>query len=541
MNDNLKRQLTWAWSVTAGYRGKIALFMLMELISAALVLYFVYCSKEAIDIAMRVVPGSLIWTLTCIVLSVALSVITGLAASWIGEYARNGLQLQLQNTLAHAQMITSWGMKKRRHTGDLMVRLTADCPEVVQMLVHNFPSLLVTGIKLIASLTFLWIMDPLLAQLILAISPLFLFSKIYYKKMRRISKDVKQSESDLGTVLQENLKHRALIQSLLFTQARGAKLTEAQNALFRRKTQQLKFSTLTQGILKMTFNGGYLLAFLWGIYRLHAGQISYGTMAAFLQLVGRIQMPIFSIVAFLPAAIRCVAAIERLLELYEGEQEHYDHPLRLDTPQSLQLHNVSFRYDEMEVIEQMNVVFRPGLPTALTGASGKGKTTLIRLMLALIRPDSGSLTLTQDGVSHEISVDTRNNIAYVPQGNALFCGTIRENLALADPHASEQQIDEALRIACAEFVYTLPDGMDTIIGEAGAGLSEGQAQRIVLARALLGGGSIWLFDEPTSALDSDTAKRMISNVLKAGEKKILIFVTHDRQLAEACKQVVQLN
>jgi ABC-type multidrug transport system fused ATPase/permease subunit len=541
MNDNIKRQLAWAWSVTAGYRGKIALYMLMEIISVALVLYFVYCSKEAIDIAMRVIPGNLMWTLVCIVISVALSIVTGLAASWIGEYARNGLTLQLQNALAHSQMIASWGMKTRWHTGDLMVRLTSDCPEVVQMLVYNFPSLLVTCIKLVASLAFLWIMDPLLAQLILAISPLFLFSKIYYKRMTRISKDVKQAESYLGTVLQENLKHRTLIQSLLFTEARGNKLTDAQDSLFRRKAQQLKFSMLTQGILKMTFNGGYLLAFLWGIYRLHAGQISYGTMAAFLQLVGRIQMPIFSIVAFFPVAIRCFAAIERLMELKDGEQERYDHPVHMDTPLALQLRNISFRYDEVDVIQRMNVAFQPGIPTAITGASGKGKTTLIRLILALIRPDAGSLTLTQSGIDHEISVATRNNIAYVPQGNTLFCGTIRENLWLADPTASAQRIDEALKIACAEFVYSFPDGMNTVIREAGHGLSEGQAQRIAIARALLSGGSIWLFDEPTSALDSDTVRRLIRNLMKAGEHKILIFVTHDRQLAEACKQVVQLN
>jgi ABC-type multidrug transport system fused ATPase/permease subunit len=541
MNDSIKNQLRWAWSVTAGYRGRIFLYMLMEIISAGLVLYFVYCSKEAIDIAMRVISGKLMRTLVCIVLSVVLAVVTGLIASWTGEYTRNGLTIRLQNALARSQMMISWGIKKRWHTGDLMVRITSDCPEVVQMLVYTFPSLFVTCVKLLASLTFLWIMDPLLAQLILAISPLFLFSKIYYKKMRRISKAVKQAESAVGTVLQENLKHRALIQSLLFTEARENKLTDAQNSIFQRKTQQLKFSTLTQGILKMTFNGGYLLAFLWGIYRLHSGQISYGTMAAFLQLVGRIQMPIFSIVAFLPAVIRCRAAIERLMELYEGEHEQYDHPVRLNMPLSLTLHNVSFRYDEVEVIKQMNLAFQLGIPTAVTGASGKGKTTLIRLILALVKPDSGSLVLTQGDEKHEISVATRNNIAYVPQGNTLFCGTIRENLLLPNPNVSEQCIEEVLKTACADFIYSLPDGMDTVIGEAGYGLSEGQAQRIAIARALLNGGRIWLFDEPTSALDSDTIKRLIRNLLKAGEDRILIFVTHDRQLMEACEQVVQLD
>jgi len=541
MYDSVKRELNWAWSVTTGFRGKISLYMLMEVISAGLLLYFVYCSKEAIDIAMRVVPGNLKLMLVHIVLSVAFSIVAGLMASWIGEYAKNGMIIRLQNTLAYSQMMMSWEMKKRWHTGDLMVRLTSDCSEVVQMLVYTFPSFIVTCIKLLASFAFLWMMDPRLAQLILAITPLFLFSKIYYKRMRKLSKDVKQAESHLGNVLQENLKNRWLIQSLLFTEARENKLTEAQKSIFQIKTKQLKFSTLSQGILKSTFNGGYLLAFLWGIYHLHAGQISYGTMAAFLQLVGRVQMPVFSMVAFLPTAIRCRAAIERLMELYKGEREAYDNQIELTEPLSLKLHKVSFQYDEAEVIKQMSVVFRSGIPTAVTGASGKGKTTLIRLILALIKPDNGNLALIQKDISHDISVNTRGNIAYVPQGNTLFCGTIRENLLLADFGASEQRLAEVLKTSCADFVYSLPNGLDTMIGESESGLSEGQAQRIAIARALLRGGSIWLFDEPTSALDSDTTKRIIRNLLKAGEEKILIFITHDRQLIEACSQVVQLD
>ena len=542
INDSIKKQLSWAWAVTAGFRWKIALYILLEIISVTLLLYFVYCSREAIDMAMHVVPGNLKLMLTFMVFSVALSVAAGLMSSWIGEYTKNGMTMRLQNSLAHSQMMMAWRMKKDWHTGDLMVRLYTDCAEVVQMLVYTLPSLVVTSVKLTASLAFLWILDPMLALLILAITPLFLFSKIYYKKMRKISREVKQAESRLGTVLQENLKHRSLIQALLFTDVREKKLTEAQDSFFQMKIRQLKFTTLSHGILKLTFNGGYLLAFLWGIIRLHTGHISYGTMAAFLQLVGRVQVPIFSMVAFLPAAIRCRTAIERIMEMNKGERENFGNPIKLNPPLSLKLHQLSFRYDEKEVINQLNVVFQSGIPTVITGASGKGKTTLIRLILALFKPDSGSLTLTQsDGASHAISVATRSNIAYVPQGNTLFWGTIRENLLLADIGASDKRIDEALHIACAEFVYSLPNGIDTVIGESGYGLSEGQAQRIAIARALIRGGSIWLFDEPVSALDSDTTKRLIQNLLEAGKEKILIFVTHDRQLMEACSNVVLLD
>ena len=542
MNEHIKIRLAWAWAITAGFRGKTLIYMLVEIISMALLLYFVYCSKQAIDIAVGLVPGNLKWALILMVIAVILSAITGLIASWIGEYTKNGLTMRLQNSLAHSQMMMAWGARKRWHTGDLLVRLNADCSEVVQMLVFTFPALIVSCVKLLAAFTFLWTMDPRLAQLILAITPLFLFSKLYYKKMRKINKEVKQAESQLGEVLQENLKHRALIQSLLFTEAREKKLIEVQQSVFQNKTRQLLFSLLSRGIIQLTFNGGYLLAFLWGIYRLHAGEISYGTIAAFLQLVSRVQMPVFSIVAFLPAAIRCRTSIERLLELNEGEREEYGDQIKLNPPLSLKLDHLYFQYDKVEVIKRLTVAFQSGVPVAVTGASGKGKTTLIRLILALIKPDSGTLTLTQnDKVCHSISVATRNNIAYVPQGNTLFCGSIRENLLLADVHASEKQIDKVLKIACAEFVYTLPNGIDTVVGESGYGLSEGQAQRIAIARALLRGGSIWLFDEPTSAIDTETAKHLIRNLLEAGKEKIVIFVTHDHQLMEACPQIVQLD
>ena len=542
MIKSIKVRLRWIWTVTTGFHWKIHLYMLMEITSMALLLYFVYCSKEAIDIAIGIVPGNLQRMLVFMVLSVVLSAVIGLVAAWIGEHTKNGLTMRFQNALAHAQMMMAWGNKKRWHTGDLLVRLNADCAEVVQMLVYTFPSLIVSCIKLLAAFTFLWIMDPLMAQLIVAITPFFLLSKIYYKKMRKINKDVKQAESQLGEVMQENLNHRALIQSLLFTRAREERLIDVQKSVFHIRNRQLAFSSISRGILKLTFNSGYLLAFLWGIYRLYTGEISYGTIAAFLQLVSRVQVPVFSIIAFLPAAIRCRTAIERLLELTEGEREEYDNQIKLNTPLSLKLDNVYFKYDKAEVIKGLNVTFQSGVPVAVTGASGKGKTTLIRLILALVKPDSGSLTWTQsDGVSHDVTVATRHNIAYVPQGNTLFYGTIRENLLLADAGASEEQIDNVLRTACAEFVYSLPNGIDTVVGESGYGLSEGQAQRIAIARALLRGGSIWLFDEPTSDVDTNTAKQLIPNLLEAGKEKIVIFVTHDRQLMEACPQIVQLD
>jgi len=226
------------------------------------------------------------------------------------------------------------------------------------------------------------------------------------------------------------------------------------------------------------------------------------------------------------------------MELDEGEKEVECGMVRVRPPLSLRLRNVSFRYDDRDVIDGFNAVIHPGKPAAIVGSSGKGKTTLIRLMLALIKPDRGEIVMETPDGTVPVSAATRANFAYVPQGNSLFSGTIRENLLLADPSASAEQLQHALETACAGFVYLLPDGLDTTVGESGYGLSEGQAQRIAITRALLCDSPVWLFDEITSALDSETSQQLVTNIMQAGREKTMIFVTHDRRLAGRCTQII---
>ena len=541
MKTTLKTRLKLIWRVCAGYRLKIILCIVLDIVTVALSLLFVYLSKEAIDLSLHEDEGNLKLILILLVLSLVIGITLSLITKWIYENSRNVLTIRVQNYLSHSQMIMAKGKEKRMHTGDLLVRLNTDCSEVIHMIAYVFPNFVVTCFKFVASFALLWTLDSLLARLILFITPLFVFSRLYYQTMRKITKEVKKAESGVGTVMQENLKNRTLIKSLLFADARDNKLKEAQNALLKLKTRLLNFSTFRQSILRLTFDGGYMFVFVWGIYRLHEGLISYGTIIAFLQLVSRVQMPVVSMAGFLPAAIRFRTAMERLIEINRGEREDYSNPITMNTPMTLKINNLCFKYEDSEVIKNLNAEFHSGVPAAVIGASGIGKTTLIRLILGILKPDSGNMVLTlPDGTSHEISVATRNNIAYVPQGNSLFYGTIRENLVPADPDTTEEHLREVLEIACAEFVFSLPDGLDTMVGEAGDNLSEGQAQRIAVARAILHGGSIWLFDEHTSALDLDTVHQVIRNVMLAGKEKILIFVTHSHTLTEICPQIVHL-
>lgn len=281
------------------------------------------------------------------------------------------------------------------------------------------------------------------------------------------------------------------------------------------------------------------MTFGWGVYRLHANEISFGTMTAFLQLVGRIQAPILLMMGFVPLFIRFRTAVDRVQELEQVEVEQEIEQEYITEPQNIEINQLNFRYDDKLVIKDLSAKFITGQPVAIIGSSGKGKTTLIRLLLALIKPDKGEIYINTSTEHLVLSNKYRINIAYVPQ-DKLFSGSIKENLQLGEQEVSDSKLREVLYLACAEFVYDLPDGLDTIVGESGYGLSEGQAQRIAVARALMRECNIWLFDEVTSALDPDTGEKLIQRLLEAGKNKILVFVTHDMKLAGKCEQTIYI-
>ncbi|MDQ1148169.1 ATP-binding cassette subfamily B protein [Sphingobacterium zeae] len=540
-SSSLKQHLRWAWSISKGYRSRLSLYFILELICIVLSLLFVYLSKKAVDTATM--PGQLPlkWLLIGIIATITLNVGIKGYSGRLMERIKLMLTLELQRNMLDAQMLSVWKLIKNWHTGDIQIRIQTDCEEVANTIANTLLSFVLTAIQLLASVGFLWYMDPMLALMILAISPLFVFSKLYFRKMRKLSQEVKTEESNFANVLQENLRFRLLIRAMSAFRKRRAKLTESQQQLFALKMRQINFSTYTQGAMKVAMNAGYLVAFCWGIYRLQSGLISFGTMTAFLQLVARIQSPILALIAYIPGFVRFRVSADRLLELQAGEMEPQVPQQRLQHTQELRISDLSFRYEDKWVLQNLNLSLKAGEPTAIIGPSGKGKTTLIRLLLALLKPGKGQITLRDRDGERPLSASHRINFAYIPQGNSLFSGTIRENILL---HANENHsldIDEALRIAGAEFVLDLPDGIDTYIGESGIGLSEGQAQRIAIARGLMHDGDIWLFDEVTSALDRATADALIQRLLDYGKPKLCLFVTHDLHLAERCQQRIYLD
>jgi ABC-type bacteriocin/lantibiotic exporter with double-glycine peptidase domain len=293
----------------------------------------------------------------------------------------------------------------------------------------------------------------------------------------------------------------------------------------------------------VTFNGGYITAFLWSVYELANKTVTFGAVTAYLQLVNRIQRPLFDLIRLLPSIVSAKAAIERLISLTGFKLENTDEKILLEGEVTLKIENVTFAYSpgSKPVLSDFSMEVKPGTMVAVTGETGVGKTTLLRLLLALVRPDSGSITIEDASGAVEVSERTRSNFVYVPQGGSLFSGTIRENLLLGDDKADDEELTRVLQVASADFVFDLPDGLDTLLGENGAGLSEGQAQRVAIARSLLRPGKILLLDEATSALDPETSRRFLENLKKEIGDRTVLFITHQAEVAAFCDSRYRLT
>ena len=345
--------------------------------------------------------------------------------------------------------------------------------------------------------------------------------------------------------VQEGMEHNATLRSLGSEQWVTDRLDTMQDDLMGHVKQRTRFTVVTRMVMASCFALGYLLAFVWGGLQLRAGAITFGVMTSFLQLVSQIQNPILTLLNMVPQRFHTTASIDRLEELLQLEQvaEAEEHLTPVSAAVAgVRAESVSFRYatGDRPVLEHFSHDFAPGSKTALMGPTGIGKTTLFRLMLALIRPDEGRLVLYDDRQEVPVSPATRPDFVFVPQGNTLMSGTVRFNLKLAKPSATEAELTEALHTAAADFVFDLPAGLDTELGERGVGLSEGQAQRIAIARGLLRPGSILLLDEISASLDEATERELFTRLFKNYPDRTMIFITHRSGISSLCGETIRL-
>lgn len=543
------KYLRWFLGAARPYRMRLAFTMLCHILIAGCALGFVYVSKKLVDVAVAVLSGTevsetiLPWASAMVgiaIFRILLNALRSYLQTTTEIKLKNRLRKRLFSVLLHLQ--SDGGV--RHHSGDVLNRMQEDVRVVSSAFAVSLPNILGTALQFLAAFIFLLILDVRLAIVIVIVVPLgMLIGKYITSRVRNLTLDIRKSDSQVQSHLQESLQHLSVLQSLEYTDASSAALDGLQGNLYGNELRRTRFSVISRGFMGLALQAGHVIAFIWGVTGISRGTITYGMMTAFLQLIAQIQRPLVEMSSQLPALIHSTASIDRLIELESLPREEISEPLLLDGVVGVRLEDVTFTYPDANdsVLDGFSYDFAPGTRTAIVGPTGVGKSTLIRLLLSLLRPQKGKIEVYNGTISAEVSPAVRTNLVYVPQGNTLFSGTVRDNLLMGNPEASEQQLAEALHTAAADFVFDLPSGLDTQCFEAGAGLSEGQAQRIAIARALLRPGSILLLDEFSSALDAQTETTLMERLTSRLPDHTMIFITHREKIIDYCDSILRLS
>jgi len=526
-NMNLRGYIKWLWRAAEGVRRRIAVQALIGLLHVALSLLYVWTSKQLVDIATSRIEGNMYIFIAMMVGCIASQIFLSAAVSRMEVETEIDMKNRLRYRFFSHIMASRWSGGVKMHTGDVMNRLLEDVDSIANTVSVVVPQTLVTIIQFFSALTFLSIMDYRLALVVTLILPIFmLFSRLYARRIRGYTKQIRDMDSNVQTHIQEYMQHRTLVASMEYTEHVVENLELMQNDLREKVMHRTHFTLFSRKMMQTGLSAGYMSAFIWGVFSLRHGA-GYGTMTAFMQLAGQVQRPLTELSRQLPSFIHITTSVDRLVAIASLPREERGEAADLGERVGFDVRDVTFSYDDgVAIMDGFSYDFKPGSITAVVGRTGVGKSTLMRLILGLITPQQGSVMFYNDERRVAASALTRCNVAYVPQGNSLISGTVRSNLQLGDPAASEERMREALNMAVADFVFDLPEGIDAPCSEAGGGLSEGQAQRIAIARALLRRGALLLMDEPTSSLDAATERRLLQNLATHASGRTVIIVTH---------------
>ena len=536
----------WFIDNSRGIILNILVRIMAGLLQTGLALCVVWLSKRLIDdVAMTGTMSEM----AIQALLIAAAVVAGVSIRQLNQYLANKafikkvaeLRLAIFSQLFNRRLFEANDI----HSGDVTSRMAKDIDAVSETLAVQLPQVVVMTIQLVGAFLLMRWFDSRLAWALILITPLaIIIGKYISHRLKRITLSIREDESRIMARIQESVELNVVLRALQgerWMQDRVEELQDRQTANYIRRSRFMVFSRFALGC---TFGLGYMLAFVWGAYGLRTGAITFGVMTSFLQLVGQIQQPILSLLGAFPSIIYSTASIDRLKEMEHGEEKQScdGKDITTRTLLGIRMDNVTFRYakGDREVMSNFSHDFRPGTKTAILGTTGAGKTTLFRLILNFIQPDSGEVTFYGNGFNHAADKSMRKNVVFVPQGNTLISGTIRNNLLMAKPDASDEELHIALHTSCADFVFDLPQGIDTVLSEHGGGLSEGQAQRIAIARGLLRPGAVFLLDEISSALDEDTERELFSRLFAARPSTTILLITHRKKVAALCDERLEI-
>lgn len=550
----MSRYLLWTWHHAKGIRLNSLMRIIVGVVRVVLGLLMVWLCKRFIDVSIRSGSSEDILLMIGLLIGTVITIIILRQVYYYMTVSANARQLNAIRLMLYSRLFSRQLFDEQYlHSGDITSRMSKDIETVSDLTTSTFPLMVVTGIQLLGAFLLMRSMDELLAWALLILTPFaVVFGKLISRRLRQMTLDIREDESRIQMQIQEGMEQNAVLRALSSEAWMIGRLDETQQRLKGNMIRRARFTVAMRFVFGCVFSLGYITAFIWGGLQLRNGVITIGVLTSFLQLVSQIQNPILTLINTVPQIIHATASIDRLEELEHNQgdrlhdsivQNHSSIPQRnLEGPVGLHADDICFQYatGDRLVLDHFTHDFQPGTKTAIMGSTGIGKTTIFRLMLALTTPQHGKLTI-YDKLSHKSPIDesTRGYFSFVPQGNTLMSGTIRYNLLIAKPDATDAELQDVLHTAAADFVADLPEGIDTELGERGTGLSEGQAQRIAIARGLLRPGPILLLDEISASLDEQTEHLLYTRLFDKYPQKTMIFITHRSSVSELCNEVLQ--
>ncbi|MDO4300633.1 MAG: ABC transporter ATP-binding protein [Clostridia bacterium] len=547
MKNRSVNALKWIYKYTGR---QLWWVVFLSVITGAISLGFIWLalvSSEILDIATGAKSGSFGFAVFKILLIIALQGGLNILYCNILIRAMGKIDIKFKQGLFNCLLNKKWTKINEYHSGELLNRFTSDVDIIINGIISIVPSGIALGTRLIAGLAVLFSIEPKLTVIVVVFGVFIaIASKIYSKHFKYLHKALQSANGVVRSFIQECIENIVVIKSFANNKIVSAALKDKQLSALKLMYKKQTVSNIADTGIYILFTGGYYAALIWGAFKISAGSITFGMLTAFLQIIEQIKAPMRNMSGLVPAFYSMIASSERLIELENLEDElNSNHIISTDKLYddlvSLNFENITFSYKDDTVLENASTVINKGEFVAIAGPSGIGKSTMMKLILSLIEPQSGNIYLKLKDRNLPIDASCRGLYSYVPQGNMILSGTIRENIAFCRPNATDDEIIKSAKLAMIwSFIETLPEGLNTVIGERGLGLSEGQIQRLAIARAFLCDAPILLLDEATSALDEKTEKGLIENI-KSLKYKTCIFISHKHKTIEMCDRIIQFN
>lgn len=540
--------IKWLANICRRQIPAIALLIVLNIAAGVMSIFFANFSKQIIDGAteykdFNIVIKYTIAFLGIVILQMTISIIKNCYA----ERCKGRIDIILKSYLFKIIVKKDYSKTSSYHTGDLQNRIFNDVQVVSEGFTNIIPQAVYFISRLLSSLIYIVIIDKFFALVFLAGGCLvFLITQAFRGSLKKLHKKVQETEGATRSFIQESLVNLLVIKAFSVEDKIEDHSSQLQEENFKAKIRRRNFSIFANTGLSAVFSIGSVFAVAFGAWGIMYNSLSYGTVAALIQLVNQVQAPFASLSGIMPKYYSMIASAERLMEIDALPDEIGVNEKEFDTDElysklnSIEFDNISFKYDRDIILDDTSLSIKKGDFVAITGISGIGKSTLLKLLLGVFKVQSGEIYLNCSGERVYVDRFTRRLFSYVPQGNMLVSGTIRENLTFINSDATDDEIQQAINISCAkQFIDELPKGIDTVIGEKGLGLSEGQVQRLAIARSLLSKSPVLLLDEATSALDENTEKEFLSN-LKELNNVSCIIVSHKKAALEICNKKIQI-